>query len=594
MKKSPNKKIEKDIINYSIWDLTKDILKLVKPHKVKFWTATLLRIVSSVIDLYPAFALATIVTFITTYEVGQSLTTIWTIFYFLIVTIIAKSFLAYYVSFLGFSVAERVNLDFTLKSVQHMFLLDMSWHERENSGNKIKRIQNAGSGFNRLLRIWFSDVINITVSSILIILILAQFDLAILLITITFLIIYFIIAGILRRKAGQASYEESIEGEKVSGILFESINNIRTVKVMSVAPSMLERVSESIEKLFNKVRIRIHRHNFRGNILLFLTGVVRIGILIFIFRGIISGHFELGFLILFDSYFSRISSSVDQLSSTTVEFTVARLNIARMSKILREPIKIEDNRGKLALQKDWSKISIKNLSFAYANNEILKNISFEINRGEKIGIIGLSGAGKSTLFKLLLKEREEFTGDILFDDISIKDIRKYDYFKQVSVVLQDTEVFNFSLKDNITITNDSESSNKHLLNHALSTAHIKSLVEKLPEGLDTLVGEKGVKLSGGERQRLGIARAVFKQPQLLLLDEATSHLDIESEEKIRESLHEFFGTVTAIVIAHRLTTIKEMDRILVIEDGKIIESGNFKELYGKNGRFYELWEKQKL
>src|SRR6185436_13102536 len=155
-------------------------------------------------------------------------------------------------------------------------------------------------------------------------------------------------------------------------------------------------------------------------------------------------------------------------------------------------------------------------------------------------------------------------------------------------------VFNFSLKDNIIITNNEQKKNSKLLKQAITTAHISHLVEKLPQGLETIVGEKGVKLSGGERQRLGIARAIFKEPEILLLDEATSHLDLESEEKIKDSLHKFFENVTAIVIAHRLTTIREMDKILVIENGTLIESGNFEELHAKKGRFHELWEKQKL
>ena len=162
------------------------------------------------------------------------------------------------------------------------------------------------------------------------------------------------------------------------------------------------------------------------------------------------------------------------------------------------------------------------------------------------------------------------------------------------MVLQDTEVFNFSLRDNITITNARRKTNDALLKKALKIAHLSELVGKLPQGLETIIGEKGVKLSGGERQRLGIARAIFKEPQILLLDEATSHLDLESEEKIHDSLHKFFENVTAIVIAHRLTTIKEMDNILVLESGKIIESGNFEKLTAERGRFFELWEKQKL
>ncbi len=155
-------------------------------------------------------------------------------------------------------------------------------------------------------------------------------------------------------------------------------------------------------------------------------------------------------------------------------------------------------------------------------------------------------------------------------------------------------MFNFSLKDNVTISLPHDEFHAKAFNESISTAHITDFLYKLPQGVDTLVGEKGIKLSGGEKQRLGIARAIYKQPDLLLLDEATSHLDLESEEKIQDSLHQFFKKVTAIVIAHRLTTIKEMDRIIVLEDGRIIEDGTFAQLQRKKGRFHELWEKQKL
>ena len=161
------------------------------------------------------------------------------------------------------------------------------------------------------------------------------------------------------------------------------------------------------------------------------------------------------------------------------------------------------------------------------------------------------------------------------------------------MVLQDTEVFNFSLKNNITIVGTGNDTDQQVKT-ATDIANVKDFIDKLPQGMDTIIGEKGVKLSGGEKQRLGIARAVYKKPQILFLDEATSHLDLESEQKIRDSLHKFFQKVTAIVIAHRLTTIKEMDRIIVIEKGRIIEIGSFDELYKKRGRFFELWEKQKL
>ena len=212
-----------------------------------------------------------------------------------------------------------------------------------------------------------------------------------------------------------------------------------------------------------------------------------------------------------------------------------------------------------------------------------------------MGIIGLSGAGKSTLFKLLLKQYENYTGDILLDDKPVKNITKESYLNLTAVVPQETELFNLPLKENITLAKPGQKkANEKVLKKALKVAHIDSFLHKLKDGIKTLVGEKGVKLSGGEKQRVGIARAVYREPQILFLDEATSHLDVESERNIQDALHSFFKEVTAVVIAHRLSTIKEMDRIVVLEKGKILEEGPFDVLMKKKGRFYELWQQQRF
>ena len=544
--------------------------------------------------LYPAFAFASIVTFLTHYQPGQSLNPIWIALGLWLATTVIRSLSQFFSKFIGYKVAEKLTIDFTLKTVRHLFLLDMAWHERENSGNKIKRIQNAGDGFNKIIRLWFNNIIEIVVNLAVINIIIAGFDHTVLLVLGVFLVTYFFISGTMTRRAGEAAYRVNAQEEDVNGLLFEAINNIRTVKVMAMAQTLYNALVKGTEELFKKLGIRIFWYQSRNAFLSFWANAFKVGIIALIIKGILDGHYEIGFLILFNSYFSDLRASIDELSTASIDFVTSKLSVARMKKILDEPIKIEDNSGKVSLSPNWEKITIKNVSFAYGENQVLRDISFDLRRGEKVGIVGVSGAGKSTLFKLLLKEREEFTGDILFDGISIKQIKKNDYFKHVSVVLQDTEVFNFSLRDNITIANNTQKVNQKLLDQALATAHITELVDKLPRGLDTPIGEKGVKLSGGERQRLGIARAIFKQPEILLLDEATSHLDLESEKKIQGSLHKFFENVTAIVIAHRLTTIKEMDKILVIEKGKFIESGNFEELFAKQGRFYELWEKQKF
>ncbi len=579
---------------YSLFELLKDTLQLLKPYKWRFFFASIIRLSGDLANLYPVFALASIVTFLAQYKTGDSLQYIWFLVGFFLLAIIIRNLSQYFSKYLGFNIAAQVAIDSNLKALQHMFLLDMSWHEKENSGNKIKRIQNAGEGFTKVVRIWFNDIIEIIVNLIAINIIIYGFDRKVLFILLIFLFSYFIISFFLTRRAGQAYYQVNKQEEKVNGMTFEAISNIKTVKVMSMSQNLHKIIGDLMHELMKKIKDRIMWFQFRGSFLNFWTALFKVGIIVVIIYGIINGQYEVGFLILFNGYFSDLRASIEELSNANQEFVNSKFSIARMKDILNEPITIDDETGKISLIADWGKIVVQDVSFSYEENKVLNNISFQVNRGEKVGIVGLSGAGKSTLFKLLLKEREEFTGEICFDNISIKRIKKNDYFKQVSVVLQDTEVFNFSLRDNITITNSSQKENEKLVNQALKTAHLLEFIKKLPQGLDTIIGEKGVKLSGGERQRLGIARAIFKEPQVLLLDEATSHLDIESEEKIQDSLHKFFENVTAIVIAHRLTTIKEMDKILVIEDGKIIESGNFNELYTRRGRFFELWEKQKL
>jgi ATP-binding cassette subfamily B protein len=347
-----------------------------------------------------------------------------------------------------------------------------------------------------------------------------------------------------------------------------------------------------MSQLYARIKTRVWRFQSR-NTLLYLWGYgFNIGILTFIAWGIYEGRYELGLLVLFYGYFGRIWESVSELSSLTQDFITAKYSIARMRDVLDEPVTIDSDEGKVPVPPKWEEMRFENVSFSYEDSVALSDISFTVRRGEKVGIVGLSGAGKSTLFKLLLKEREEYTGTIAFDGIPLKEIARSSYFSHISAVLQDTEVFNLSLKDNIVIARGEEDA--RALENALEIAHVSDFLHKLPDGMDTLIGEKGIKLSGGERQRLGIARAVYKEPEILLLDEATSHLDLESEEKIQDSLHRFFETVTAIVIAHRLTTIREMDTILVMEGGRIVEQGSFEELSARKGRFWELWQKQKL
>jgi ABC-type multidrug transport system fused ATPase/permease subunit len=534
------------------------------------------------------------VTFLTRYETGASLIPLWRIFLFWFTAIVIRQFGIFYAKRFTYEVAEHVYINAQMEGIRHLSMLDITWHERENTGNKLKRLMNGGQGMNRILRIWINNVIEISVNFVGMIFILANFDLSIGTLAIFYLLSHLLISYFFNQKIGPAAHEVNAKEEAFHGLMFEVLNNIRTVKVLAMTRAILSRISLWTGELYEKLKSRIFWFNASGSFLVVWSNLFRLVGFVIIVQGILKGYYEVGFLILFNGYFGKIWESVSELSEVSQDIVVSKQSITRMKEILNEPVRIDNEIGKKMFPKKWNMLSLHNVSFSYGEKKVLSDISFQIRPGEKFGIVGLSGAGKSTLFKLLLKEHEGFLGEILFDTVPLQSIKKSDFLQNAAVVLQDTEVFNLSLRENIVLANYSRRKDEPLLKKALRTAHIDDLIADLPQGLDTLIGEKGVKLSGGQKQRLGIARAVFKDPQILFLDEATSHLDLASEEQIKQALHEFFRDITAVVIAHRLTTIREMDTIVVLEAGRVFEKGSFEELHAKRGRFFELWEKQRL
>jgi len=580
--------------HYSTIDLVGNLMTFIKPYKGRFIFASILRVISELVWLYPTYALATMTTFFVTYKPGESLAPFWTIMAILALVSIVYFVTMYYANFIGYPISEKTAVNVHIQSIKHIFLLDIDWHEKENTGNKVKRIDRGSQGINQLIRMWFGSFIELGVSMFGVLFVISLFDQTIALLTLLFLVLYFVVSAFYTKGAINAKRKENIKDEELSGLSFESINNIRSVKVMSMGGPLSDKLSKIGDELYEHIEKRVFWYQSGFAVKNLIGQVFRIGIMCFIGWGIMQGHYEVGFLVLFYGYFSILQNAVTKLAETAQDFAIRKLDVGRMMNILEVEPKTDVEEGKVMMPINWQKIQIENVSFSYGNKKVLDNITFTISRGEKIGVVGLSGAGKSTLFKLLLKEREDYEGDITIDRIPLRSISKRDYFKHAAVVLQETEVFNFSLRQNISISNFEKEADNSLFEKAINVAHVSEFAKALPAGVHTQIGEKGVKLSGGEKQRIGVARAIFKNPDLLLLDEATSHLDVESEIKIQDSLHTFFQSVTAVVIAHRLTTIKEMDKIIVIEGGKIIEQGNFSKLYASKGRFYELWEKQKL
>jgi ATP-binding cassette subfamily B protein len=265
---------------------------------------------------------------------------------------------------------------------------------------------------------------------------------------------------------------------------------------------------------------------------------------------------------------------------------------ADMTEILQLRAEIQDPDQPEDSSIHRGRIDFKDVGFSYgeAHDPLFKRLSFVIKPGEHVGLVGHSGGGKSSLVQLLSRVMDINSGEILIDGQDIKNLRQRDLRKAIAYVPQEPLLFHRSLMENIRYGRP-EATDEEVIAVA-KMAHAHDFIEKLSEGYGTLVGERGVKLSGGQRQRVAIARAMLKNAPILVLDEATSALDSESEILIQDALWKLMEGRTSIVIAHRLSTIQKMDRIIVLEDGKIAEQGSHKELLAKNGTYAKLWAHQ--
>ena len=308
---------------------------------------------------------------------------------------------------------------------------------------------------------------------------------------------------------------------------------------------------------------------------------------------VIEGKLTLGMMLAIQYIIGQLNSPIEQLIGFTQQAQDAKISLERLNDIHsledEEPAYKQFNHY---LPRDHA-IQIKNLSFTYAgagNEPVLKDINLTIPAGKVTAIVGMSGSGKTTLVKLLLRFYENYKGDIYLGNANIKTISPKFWRSVSGAVMQDSFIFNDNIRKNITVNNDRIDEQR--LIEACKTANILSFIETLPLGFYTKLGAEGNGISGGQKQRLSIARAVYKNPEFLFFDEATNSLDANNEKVILENMQQFFKNRTVVVVAHRLSTVKNADKIVVMENGTIAEEGTHAELTLKRGKYYELVKNQ--
>ena len=391
------------------------------------------------------------------------------------------------------------------------------------------------------------------------------------------------------KKVNNISKGAQIQIGQFTNLLNQSFHNIQTIKSFQLENRETQNANQEIDRrIFNLFKLTKYRA-IMGPIIEVLAGIF-IGLLL-TFAGyqILEGNSSLGQLTAFITALLMISDPIRRISTLNSVYQEGLAAVERAYGLYSDCNIIEDNTNSVNFPKDYKLLKFDNVSFKYKSDQrnVLNDITFTIKEGTRNYIIGESGAGKSTIFKLLIRLHEANYGDIKFGQVNIEDIKIKSLRSSISIVSQNTFIFNDTLKNNINLEQNESSKNVDF-DKLMDDLNINNFVDKLPNKYNTKIGIDGISLSGGELQRLAIARAIYKNAPLLLLDEATNSLDSINEIEINKTLDKYFVDKTVLIIAHKLATIKDADNIIVLKDGNVVGAGKYSDLQEKNKYFQNL------
>ena len=386
--------------------------------------------------------------------------------------------------------------------------------------------------------------------------------------------------------------EKFKRGAENQAFLVESISGVETLKAMAVEPQMQRRWEEQLAAYVSASFKSMNLGNIASQTAGFINKTVTVLILWVGATLVIGGSLSVGQLIAFNMMAGRVSAPILRLVQLWQDFQQAGISLERLGDILNTPTEPGHNPNRTTLPQLKGKVTLEHVTFRYQPDrpEILKELSLDVQAGEIIGIVGRSGSGKSTLTKLVQRLYVPEAGRVMVDGVDVAQVEPAWLRRQIGVVLQENVLFNRSVKDNIALADPSMSIDKVI--HAAKLAGAHEFILQLAEGYDTLVGEQGSSLSGGQKQRIAIARALITNPRILIFDEATSALDYESERMIQDNMRHICKDRTVFIIAHRLSTVRMADRIIVVDQGRIVESGTHDQLLELNGYYAKLHNHQ--
>ncbi len=508
----------------------------------------------------------------------------------ILVLSILKGLFAYANTYLMNSVGSKIVRDIRNKLYHHTIFLPVSFYSKDSTGTLISRILNDAGMFQGLLAFSIKDLIveGTTVIALTAVAFYRRWDLALVAVTVFPLSFYAI--GRFGKKMRRISKKGQEQISGITTILSDTLSGIKVIKAFGMERNEKERFENETQGYY---RISMKGVRLKQLSSLFMEVVAGTGIAFVIWYGgylaIVKNTLTPGDFVSFLVAIVMVYTPLKRLSDVYNSIQQARASAERVFYLMDAE---KERDGTIELQPLKDAIEFRNVSFSYErdNRKVVDNINLRIKAGEVIAIVGKSGAGKTTIADLIPRFYSPLEGQILFDSIDIKDATLRSLRSQIGIVSQDVILFNDTVKNNIAYGMPA-ATDEEIVN-AAKAAFAHDFITEMPVSYDTVIGERGLRLSGGQRQRISIARAILKNPPILILDEATSSLDTASEMMVQRALENLMKGRTTIIIAHRLSTIKRADRVIVLDRGRIIETGTHDELLGKGGTYKNLYTHQ--
>lgn len=587
------RKKRQEPVSMTWFELVRFFLSLIKGYRIKFFFWTFVIFLFAFGGLVITFLVGMIVDFFINYQAGDPLKTFY-IYCFLIIIIFLATVIFRLIgkkALWGLAITADYNM--RVRSFEKLMEFPLYWHGKENSGNRVQKIHTAAKAIASLVQIMSNNILSILATFIGVLGAFAVLSPRFLIFVAAYLSIFMILERYSNKRLSLLNIKMNKASERAAGTFYESANNILSVKSLGATKTMTRNVrnKEGRRKtMWMTIRTSVINRWTRFQILNgFGLGIF----LLLVGLEFIAGTITAGLILVYYNYYEKLRKATADITQYTIRLVEDRAAVQRILPILNE--KPEKWFGTKPFPKRWNAITVNNVSFSYKDQAgkrfRINDLSFMTEQHKKIGFVGHSGSGKSTIAKLFMGMYPVEQGDISIGNTSFYDIKHEDITKHMTIVLQEPELFNMSLKENITLL---KPYNKKRFEKAIDIAQLKPILKKLPNGINTLIGEKGYKLSGGERQRVGIARAIYKDTPIIILDEATSALDSTTEQKIQAAFERKLKRKTMFIIAHRLSTLRHVDEVLVFRRGRLVERGTFNTLAKKkNGYFRKLWQDQK-